>query len=294
MRKEKTITVLTPAYNRGNCLSKLYESLCNQTEKDFIWMIIDDGSVDNTREYAEKWISEKQIEIIYIYKENGGKHTALNEGIKMIDSPLTFIVDSDDYLLNSAIETIKKDFANISCDYICGMAYLRQSKDGHYLTNKLVPQDGLVESYCECRYGRNIDGDMAEVWITKCLKEFPFPVFPNEKFMSEDVVWIQMSKKYKMVFFNNAIYMSDYLEGGLTKTRRKMNYNSPNGCMYRGEVHLEANLPIKYKIKAMLYYSVYGKIAGFGWKELFCRSKNKALYVCCFFLSLYIYIKWRK
>lgn len=291
--KNKIVTIITPTYNRKDKIHVLYESLCNQTFKEFDWLVVDDGSNDNTADIISGWIEDNKISIRYIYKENGGKHTAINVGIKEIDTPLTFIVDSDDYLIPEAVETIIKDYENIVRDDICGIAYLRKSKKGGYLTNKLVPENGLVESFCECRYGRKISGDMAEVWFTRCLKEYPFPEFSGEKFLSEDVVWIQMSHKYKIVFYNKAIYMSDYLESGLTKNRRSLNISSPKGCMFRGEIQLEANLPIKYKIRAMLLYSVYGRFAKNSWYELFKRSKHKILYSICLIPSLYIYLRWK-
>ena len=288
------VTILTPTYNRASKLHILYESLVSQSDKDFEWFIVDDGSEDDTGKIVNDWISESIINIKYIKKENGGKHTALNLGIAQIFSEWTFIVDSDDYLTKDAIAIIKNKADVDDAEDICGLAFLRQSKNGNYLTNKLVPKDGWKDDFCHCRYGLKIKGDMAEVWKTKCLKEFPFPEFPNEKFVSEDVVWIQMSQRYKMIFYNMPIYISDYLDGGLTRNRRKNNLNSPKSSMYRGELQLRVQLPLKYKIRAMLYYSVYGRFAGYSWKDLFLKSNNKLLFIACYAISLYLYLSWRK
>lgn len=288
------ITVLTPAYNRERELERLFHSLENQDNSDFEWLIVDDGSSDRTESKVKEWMECSRISILYIKKQNGGKHTALNAGIHRIRSKWTFVVDSDDYLTEEAISTIVKKDEKFDRPDICGFAFLRQSQNGSYLTNKLVPQDGLVESFCECRYGRKIVGDMAEVWKTECLKEYPFPEFFDEKFISEDVVWVAMAQKYKMVFFNKAIYISDYLEDGLTLNRRKHNMLSPRGCMYRGEVHLDADLPVKYKCRAMFYYSVYGFFAGYRKKELLKRSKHKVLFLMLWPVSRLVIYKWRK
>lgn len=287
------VTVLTPTYNRVTNLEKLYESLCNQSSMNFLWLVVDDGSTDNTQEIVDRWHDDSKIQIQYIKKENGGKHTALNLAISQIETELTFIVDSDDWLDEKAIEIIECDYESYKSEEICGLAYLRQSKTGKFLTNKLVPYDGLIEDYCTCRLGRRIDGDMAEVWVTKCLKEYPFPTFKNEKFMSEDVVWVSMASKYKIVFFNKAIYYSDYLEGGLTVNRREHNKKSPKGCMHRGIVLLEAKIPIKDKFRAMLYYIVYGKFAGYSYKQLFLQSKKKILFLLLFLPSVELVLKWR-
>ena len=133
----KDITVLTPTYNREKNLYKLYNSLCSQTNKDFVWMIIDDGSTDNTKEVINKWRDENKIEIVYIYKENGGKHTALNIGIKNINTDMTFIVDSDDWLVDNAIEIIYKD-------EVCGFSFLRKFPNGE-INNKSFPVNDKIE-----------------------------------------------------------------------------------------------------------------------------------------------------
>ncbi len=294
MAEEKTlISVLTPTYNREKELHGLYSSLCAQTDGDFIWVIADDGSVDKTEAVVMEWINEGRLRIKYLKKPNGGKHTAINYAMKAIDTALTFIVDSDDKLTSDAIAVVKADYAKDYREGICGFAYRRVTGSGKYLTNKPVPKEGMAEDYCSCRFGRDIKGDMAEVWVTECLKEFPFPEFEGEKFMSEGVVWVAMAQKYKTVFYNRAIYICDYLEGGLTANRRGNNKSSPRGCMRLGEVHLAAHLPLKYTVRAMLYYTVYGFFAGFSPGQLFRRSKRKPLFLICLLPSAAIYLKWK-
>ncbi len=291
---EKTlISVLTPTYNREKELKGLYSSLCSQIDSDFIWVICDDGSKDQTGKMAEKWINEGRIRIKYLKKPNGGKHTAINFAMGSINTPLTFIVDSDDKLTPDAIAVIKSDYARDYSDGICGFAYRRINGSGKYLTNRPVPRDGLTEDYCSCRFGRDIRGDMAEVWVTECLKEFPFPEFEGEKFISEGVVWVAMAQKYKMVFYNRAVYVCDYLDGGLTANRRGHNKSSPKGCMRLGEVHLAAKLPLKYTVRAMLYYTIYGFFAGYSAWTLFCRSKRKLLFLLWLLPSAAVYLKWK-
>ena len=207
------ITVLTPAYNRGKLLEKLYESLCAQDCKDFEWLIVDDGSTDDTSERVEQMKQTADFPISYHRKENGGKHTALNYAYQFIKTPLTFIVDSDDSLTRDAISYVNEIYKRYKNESdLCGFSFLRGKPDGGYLSTSGVPQDGMKESYVECRINRSIGGDMAEVWYTHCLKEYLFPEFQGEKFLGEDIVWVKMSEKYKMRFFNRVIYISDYLE----------------------------------------------------------------------------------
>lgn len=289
------VTILTPTYNRCKQLKRLYSSLCNQSCQMFDWLIVDDGSTDETRQQVELWIAEQKCKISYIKKDNGGKHTALNVGIEQITSEWTFIVDSDDFLTKDAIEVFYEKAANIENRLdICGLSFLKQSENCHSLSSKTVPYDGLVEDFCSCRYGRNIKGDMAEIWRTEYLQQFPFPVFEGEHFLSEDVVWVQLAQKYKMVFYNKPIYIADYLDDGLTKNRRKSNMSSPRGCMYRGELHLSISLPLKYHIRAMLYYLIYGKVAGYEYSQLWNKCNKKILYIFCFPVAMYMTAKWQK
>ena len=152
----------------------------------------------------------------------------------------------------------------------------------------------MKESYVECRINRSIGGDMAEVWYTHCLKEYLFPEFQGEKFLGEDIVWVRMSEKYKMRFFNRVVYISDYLEGGLTNNRRKHNIKSPNGCVARAEVFLNSKSNMKAKIKAALQYQIYGRFADRSKGDLFQNTKQKALYIVCFVPAQVLYIKWKK
>lgn len=288
------ITILTPTYNRGDFLEKLYKSLRAQSCKDFEWLIIDDGSTDDTCERVEQMKQTADFPISYHKKENGGKHTALNYAYQFIKTPLTFIVDSDDSLTEDAIVYVNAIYKTYKDENaLCGFSFLRGKPDGGYLSTSGVPQDGIKESYVECRINRGIGGDMAEVWYTHCLKEYPFPEFQGEKFLGEDIVWVRMSEKYKMRFFNRVIYISDYLEDGLTNNRRKHNINSPNGCVARAEAFLSSDACIRIKLKSMLQYQIYGKFAKKSCKKLYKDISNKALYIVCIIPATFIYLKWR-
>ena len=141
---------------------------------------------------------------------------------------------------------------------------------------------------------RGIGGDMAEAWLTKCLIENPFPVYSGERFLSEDIIWVSLAKNYKMRFFNKVIYMSDYLEDGITKNRRKHNIASPNGCVKRAEVFLNANTTWKIKIVSMLQLQIYGKFANKSNRELFGLTNNKLLFIICKVPALLLWYKWNR
>lgn len=292
------ITIITPTYNRAKKLCKLYNSLKNQTNKEFIWLIIDDGSTDNTEYIINQFISENRINIEYYKKQNGGKHTALNMGIKKIQTDLTFIVDSDDWLEKNAVETINMYHKKYKYNnQICGYSFLRKYSNGT-VNGKFLDKNEVVDDYINIRInGKDTNSDKAEVWKTKCLNEYPFPEFKGEKFLGEDIVWIQMALKYKMVFINEAIYVSEYLEEGLTKNRRKNNIQSPNGCYFRAKKTLEVcklrKIDYKYYVKNLLQLQIYGRFAQKTNKEMRNDSKNKVCFELTSPLSYIIYIIWK-
>ena len=206
------ITVLTPTFNRGRRLQSLWDSLQKQTVKDFEWLVVDDGSTDGTKDLITHLQEKSNFPIRYIYKNNGGKHTALNVGIQTICSELIFIVDSDDCVTDDAVESILKIHKKYrSQNNICGYAFLRAFPDGK-VNGKKFDVDEKIGSYIDVRVnGDDTGADKAEVFKTHCLKEFPFPEYPNEKFLGEDLVWVRMARTYEMVHINKAIYVGNYL-----------------------------------------------------------------------------------
>lgn len=288
------ITVLTPTFNRGGRLQSLWDSLQMQTVKDFEWLVVDDGSTDGTKDLITQLQEKSDFPIRYIYKNNGGKHTALNVGIQTICSELIFIVDSDDCVTDDAVESILKIHKKYrSQNNICGYAFLRAFPDGK-VNGKKFDVDEKIGSYIDVRVnGDDTGADKAEVFKTHCLKEFPFPEYPNEKFLGEDLVWVRMARKYEMVHINKAIYVGNYLEDGLTNNRRKHNIASPIGCMHRAEEFMESDLKTRYRIKGGLQYIVYGRFAGVKVVDLIRKSRHKVLATVCTPGGLFLYSRWR-
>ena len=288
------ITVLTPTFNRGG-LQSLWDSLQKQTVKDFEWLVVDDGSTDGTKNLITQLQEKSDFPIRYIYKNNGGKHTALNVGIQTICSELIFIVDSDDCVTDDAVESILKIHKKYrSQNNICGYAFLRAFPDGK-VNGKKFDVDEEIGSYIDVRVnGDDTGADKAEVFKTHCLKEFPFPEYPNEKFLGEDLVWVRMARKYEMVHINKAIYVGNYLEDGLANNRRKHNIASPIGCMHRAEEFMESDLKTRYRIKGGLQYIVYGRFAGVKICDLIRKSRHKVLATVCIPGGLFLHSRWSK
>lgn len=290
-----TLTILTPTYNRIRELGALYNSLKKQTCMTFEWVIVDDGSTDDTFSIINKWADEDIVNIKTLKKVNGGKHTALNYAIKKITSELIFIVDSDDILTLDAVEIIYKYHSKYADnESVCGYSFLRAFPNGE-INGKEFQSNELIASYIETRLNSNdVMSDKAEVFKTKCLKEFPFPEFCNEKFLGEDIIWIQMARKYKMVHINKAIYIGNYQEDGLTKNRRIHNIKSPIGCMKRAEQFMKDDINYKIRLKASLQYIVYGKFAKRKISELYKCSNQKGLVIIAIIPGYILYKVWKR
>lgn len=254
-----SLTIFTPTYNRSRFLHGLYLSLQQQTVNDFEWLIVDDGSTDNTKLTVETIIdgdgnSTSNLHIRYIRKSNGGKHTAINIGVQEAKGKLFLILDSDDTLPSDAIETIlsyydrckyKKD-----CAGVCGlMAHHNGERIGGGF-----PAEEMYESSLYFRYKLGVTGDLLEVFKTSVLREFPFPEIKGEKFCPEALVWNRIAVKYKLYCFNKVVYYRDYLEGGLTDKIIKIRMESPVAtCMTYAEM-LDYDISWLHKVKAAINY----------------------------------------
>lgn len=286
------ITIVTPTFNRATYLSTLYKSLFAQTLKDFDWLIIDDGSQDNTKEIVESFVKENSIPISYVYKENGGKHSALNIAFKTVKSELLFIVDSDDVLTSDAVETILKDWDGVQDKNLCGISYLRGYDEKNVIGNK-HPQDHVIDNFINLRYNRGIVGDKAEVWRTECLRDFQFPEYPGERFISESVAWIYLAKRWDMLMVNKIIYITEYLEGGLSDSGRKLRFQCPNLMAYGSLMTMSKEFSTKIRIKETLLYIVYSK---FG-KKTFLQMMEcpyKGLVAFCYVPGIALYHIWKR
>jgi len=258
---ELLVTVITPTYNRAYTLERLYNSLKNQTCKLFEWIIVDDGSTDETRALVENFSREKAIEIRYFYKENGGKHTALNLAMKFVRTPLTIIVDSDDVLTSDAIETILKYHQKYHhLQDLCGFCFLRAYPSGKVIGD-LFPKDEMISDFITMRLKEKIEGDKAEVFYSEILKKFEFPVFEGEKYLPENVVWFRMAFEYKVVFVNKVIYITEYLPDGLTANSKFIFMKNPQGFMALNSIFLDKRMPLLRRIRAAISFNTCRIIA---------------------------------
>ena len=258
------ITIFTPTYNRAGFLHRLYDTLILQTYKNFEWIIVDDGSKDNTKDVVSSFVKEGKLNIHYVQQENGGKHRAINTGVGLASGELFFILDSDDILPNNALELVVKTFQPIKHEmFFAGVSGIDGNFDGRIIGSGL-PYDSIDCNSVDIRYKFHVTGDMKEVFRTSVMKEFPFPDIEGEKFCPEALVWNRIAQKYKLRYFNKIIYKVEYQPEGITSNIVKVRMKSPITSMMCYAEMLELNIPFKDKFKAAVNY----------WRFRLCYNGN--------------------
>lgn len=223
------VTVFTPTYNRAYILGDLYHSLQRQTCMDFEWLIVDDGSADDTKALVASWQGEENpFPIRYVYQENGGKCRAINRGLEEADGRLFFTVDSDDYLTDDAIEKVIRWDGELPADgHFCGYVGNRGITPTQ-TPNRLFP-GGYLDGTALNRYDQ-VDGERAFVFYTEIHRKYLYPEFPGEKFLTEAVTWDLMAHDgYKMRFYNDIIWIWEYKDDGLTRAGYRVFLENPQG-----------------------------------------------------------------
>ena len=250
------ISVLTPTYNRAFHLNRAYQSLVNQNCKDFEWIVIDDGSSDNTKDTIDHFISENLIVIKYIKKANGGKHTALNAGVREACGDLIVILDSDDWLSSDAVKIIYKYKNLVNLEYgICGLCFLKMYTD-KTIVGDSFKKDVYRRNNIDLRYFDSIKGDKEEVFLRKILLQYPFPEFDKERFISEAVVWNRISADYDMYYINRSIYYCEYLPDGLSSNQNLFILNPKGTSLYANELTIN-RFPLEQRIRSVIDYIAY-------------------------------------
>lgn len=291
------ITVFTPTYNRAHTLGRLFESLLNQTCSNFEWIVVDDGSTDNTQELLCQLACDATFPMRYVTQRNLGKHAAINLGASLAKGEWFFIVDSDDFLSVDAIEVSSVYLNQISDDpSFAGVVGLRGLDNRTllwpigYSEANLSPsaRAALGKEYIdatsvEYRYKLGIPGDRAEIVRTELLHKNPFPIFNGEKFLNEDYFWQSLSdQKFKFRWFNRITYYSAYLEDGLTRNNKKAWAQSPKGSSFINNFYLQASIPFRFKPRKAVNYIRYGRAAGMSFSRLLFECNRKLL----FFIAL--------
>jgi glycosyltransferase involved in cell wall biosynthesis len=286
-----TFTVFTPAYNRAGLLPRAYESLKKQTFKDFEWLIIDDGSTDNTAEVVKNWQATSPFPIRYIAKPNGGKHTAINRGAKEAQGRLFASLDSDDWYLPQTLERFLHHWNTIAASEqpkFVGVCALVSRASGEVIGTRF-PQDVLDSDPIDLRYKHHVEGDKNGILRTEILRQYPFPEDVG-KFISESIVWNRIAKTYQTRFVNEVLTVAEYQADGLSNTGKAVQVNNTRASLLaaRELIGLGNRLPLKPRVRAYANYVRHSLHQEIPFGQQVAGAPSKALFCCCFPLGMYL------
>ena len=286
------LSILTPTYNRADCLRGCYESLLNQTTTGFEWILIDDGSADETEALAKEF-SRGPFPFRYIRKENGGKHTALNAAHPFIHGRYVLILDSDDTLTPDAVEQSLDAWSRYEADPSIGIVTFLKGRDREH-PNCYAADEGIPVDIMSYRRICPVSNDACEVIRSKLFLQYPFPVFPGETFLSEGALWNRVSFTHKCVYVNRVIYLCDYLEGGLTQSGRALRIRNPQGGMFTANLNMAVKNDWSRRVKNGILYTCYSRFAKRSIPEMIRSSSHKALAFFCLPIGWLLYLYWGK
>ena len=273
------LTVFTPAYNRAHTLSRTYESMLAQNCKDFIWLIVDDGSEDNTADLVKDWQSrDNGFEIRYIYKANGGMHTAHNTAYEHIDTELNTCIDSDDKLAPGAVEKILKKWAQVKDLGCAGIIGLDADFDGNVI-GRGFPEE-MTETSVIGYYAAGGSGDKKLVYRTDIINQYPpYPVFKGEKYVALSYKYRLIDQTYNMAVLDEILCNVEYQPDGSTGTMWKQYLKNPKGWMFWRKVQMQYPESAKRLVINCIHYCSSCFLAGN--YRMVSYSPRKLLTVLC-------------
>ena len=286
----KTLTVFTPAYNRAHLLHILYHSLCRQTNQDFEWLVIDDGSSDNTKLVIDEFISENKIPIRYIFQQNQGMHGAHNTAYKNIKTVLNTCIDSDDFMTDNAVALILEKWSTIDQQKYAGIIGLDAFKDGTIIGSQFKSETTTLENF----YNNSGTGDKKLVYRTEIVNKYPeYPLFEGENYVGLGTKYLYIDKDFELVTLNQVLVIVEYLETGSSRNMLRQYLKTPKGFRYNRIVTMQLSGSLKRKFIEAIHF-VSGSII---LKDIWFinKSPKKILTILAvpFGFALFTYIKFK-
>ncbi len=286
-----TITVFTPVYNRIELLPRLYHSLLEQNYPALEWVIVDDGSTEDTGGLIRQFSGEEKLRIRYYYQQNAGKHIAINRGTRLASGELFFIVDNDDYLPPHVLHRISVHWQELQqepgAERFAGICGLKAYPDGH-ITGGDVPYGQLDTNAIDYRYTYRYQGDKAEVYQTSVLRRYPYPEIAGERFCTEALVYNRIARRFLLRYINEVFYYCEYLPGGLSDRSVSLRKNNPRyASLYYAELAGTPGLPFRSLVRILINYwrfAVYDRHTPFREK----RNRIKQQWSLLFFPLCYL------
>lgn len=288
-----TLTIFTPVFNRANTIGRTYESLCRQTCKDFVWLIVDDGSSDNIRQLVDEWIVESRIPIRYIYQQNQGMHGAHNTAYRNIDTVLNTCIDSDDYMPDDAVEKILNFWQECKDnDRLAGIVGLDVTEDGELIGSKFP--DNMKTTTLQGFYNAGGKGDKKLVYRTDVITKYPeYPLFEGERYVGLAYKYMLIDQDYELATLNEPLVIVEYQQDGSSFNMYKQYWNNPQGFAFFRKTEMITARSFKRKLQVCTHY-VSSCIISRNWRFI-QESPEKILTILCIpsGIALYCFI-WVK
>lgn len=249
------LTIFTPTYNRANTLGRLYQSLSRQTVADFEWIIVDDGSTDDTEQLVAGWISEGLVPIKYYYQPNAGKPMAHNRGVQEASGELFCCVDSDDYLKRDAVEQITYAWRGLSDDTVIGLLAFRCDTLGNPIT---IIHDSVCRSTLRAAYKRHgMHGDTMLIYRTSIIRKYEFPSIEGERFIPEGYLYNKLDREGELQILPDCIYICDYQDDGYTANVSKLIFDNYKSYILHLNTRIEeVDTPLEQFLDSIRYDAI--------------------------------------
>lgn len=270
----KTLTVFTPAFNREHMLKGLYESLLAQETKDFIWLVVDDGSEDGTWDLLKSLEAEGRLPMRLIRQENGGKMRAHNRGVLSADTELFVCLDSDDCFTKNAVSDILKRWEKVRNNkHIAGIVANKGQAEDKPLYGQYLPE--VTEDTLSGLYLKGFKGETTLVYRTEILKQHLFPEIPGEKYVPEDVVYDLIDREYSLSVMNRVLTLCVLTDEGLTERAKELREKNPGGWYIYYVNRSKYTPPSLLKLKYLSHYLRFRPVVD---KDL--REKYSLPFIC--------------
>ncbi len=287
----KTLTVFTPAYNRAHTIGRTYESLCRQTCKDFEWLVIDDGSIDNTKELVEGWIKENKIPIRYIYQQNQGMHGAHNTAYANIITELNTCIDSDDFMPDDAVENIVSFWKEKGSDKYAGIIGLDQVESGEIIGTEFPKE--MTETTLQDFYLKGGKGDKKLVYRTNVITKYPpYPLFEGEKYVGLAYKYMLIDQDYTLLTLNKPLVTVEYQADGSSYNMFKQYWINPKGFAFYRKAEMVTTKSLKRKLMVCIHY-VSSSIISKNWNFI-QESPEKLLTTLAIPAGILLYYKIKR
>lgn len=285
------LAILTPTYNHPEHLKELYVSLVNQEDENFVWIIINDGSSQETDDAVRTFLSEKRVQIDYEYQDNAGKSAAVNRGLdKARDFDFVLICDDDEQLKPKAV-TIVKDYYERYLDQCACICFNRADKTGKPLSNFTVDKD-VTMSFQEC-VSKKYHADGYLGYFVKKIENIRFPLFKGEKYIGPTVLLMLATKHSGMLWASAVIGETEYLEGGITKQGRKLRIKNPKGMIYRAALMVLSDSSFLFKYGYSVHAYAYKSLAGLSRDELKAENIDMGVFYPTYLEGFILAQRWK-